>query len=406
MPEAERIRLPDKIYRIRDTRARYVVLYGGRGGAKSWGIAILLLLRAGQERLRVLCTREIQNTIRDSVHKLLADTIYRYGLEEYFTVQNDAITSCTGSEFIFKGLRHNINDIKSTEGIDICWVEEAQAVSKESWDVLIPTIRKDGSQFFIIFNPHLEDDPTYQGFVKNPREDSVIVNINYTDNPFFPEVLRKEMEYDKRTDYEKYIHVWLGGFLRHSDALVFKGKFRSEAFETPGDAVFYYGADWGFANDPTVMIRCFVVGNKLYIDHEVYGIGVEIVNLPEFFRAIPGAEKSRIKADSARPETISHMRRNGFPHMIATTKGPKSVEDGIEFMRSFEEIVVHERCRNTLNEFRFYSYKTDKLTGNVLPVLVDKDNHCIDSIRYALEDAMMNARRVKRPSISIHGMGF
>ena len=234
------------------------------------------------------------------------------------------------------------------------------------------------------WNPRFEDDPI-EGLLRgaNAPEDSVVVEVNYTDNPWFPDVLREEMEYDKRRDPDKYLHVWKGEYVRNSETRVFKN-WKVDDFEAPPDAVHRLGADWGFASDPTVGIRCHIIGRKLYIDHEAYQVGCEIVDTPSLFMSIPEAESWPMVADSARPETISHMRKNGFPKIQPAIKGPKSVEEGIEWLKSFD-IIVHPRCKHTIDELTLYSYKTDPDTGKVLPVLEDKHNHVIDAQRYALE---------------------
>lgn len=365
---------------------RYKVYHGGRGSAKSWTVAGALVLIARVFSVRVLCAREYQNSIADSVHKLLCDQIDRLGLVSEFEITKNTIRCpATGAEFMFKGLHHNVNEIKSTEGVDICWVEEAQRVSKESWEILIPTIRKPNSQIWVTFNPEDERDPTYQRFIVNPPPNALVVQVNYMHNPHFPDVLRQEMEYMKRVDYDAYLHVWEGKPKSRSKSQILSGKYRVEAFETPADVErFYYGADWGFAQDPTVLTRSFIVGRTLYIDYEAYGVGVDIDELPQLFQAVPGSRTQLIKADNARPETISAMNKRGF-NVLPAEKWPGSVEDGIAHLRAFEAIVIHERCKHTAEEARLYSYKTDKLTDEVLPVVIDKHNHCIDSIRYALD---------------------
>src|SRR5215831_794817 len=176
--------------------ARYKILYGGRGGGKSWGIASYLLLQAAERPTRILCCREFQASIRESVHRLIADRIREHGLSEKFEVLDNAIRSKTrsGSEFIFEGLRHNAGKIRSLEAIDKVWVEEAANVTKSSWEILIPTIRKDGSEIIVSFNPELETDETYQRFIAHPPRDAVLMKVNYDQNPWFPQVLRREME--------------------------------------------------------------------------------------------------------------------------------------------------------------------------------------------------------------------
>lgn len=354
---------------------RYKIYYGGRGGAKSWAIATALIIIALQKPTRILCTRELQKSINDSVHRLLKDLIYKYQLDSYFEITKISIKTVNGSEFIFAGLRSNVSEIKSMEGIQICWVEEAQKVSEESWEVLIPTIRDEGSEIWLSFNPDQISDPTYKRFILSPPDGALLRKVSHADNPYFPETLRREMEYDKRVDYDKYMHIWEGEPRTISDAQVFKGKFVVDVFEAPEETTFYYGADWGFARDPSTLIRCYIDDRTLYIDHEAYGVGVDIDELPQLFRQVPGADKWPIIADSARPETISYLNKLGW-NFKPSPKWAGSVEDGIAYLRSFEKIVIHERCKHTINEFTLYSYKTDKLTGEVLPIVIDAHNHC------------------------------
>jgi phage terminase large subunit len=228
----------------------------------------------------------------------------------------------------------------------------------------------------------------------DPPPDAIVIQVNYGDNPWFPEVLREEMEYDRKRDPEKYAHIWLGEYQRNSEARVFKN-WTIEEFDRPPGTVHRLGADWGFSIDPSVLVRCSIDGNRLYVDYEAYRVGCEIVNLPELFFSVPESEKWPITADSARPETISHMQKNGFPKMTAAIKGAKSLEEGVEFLRSFD-IVVHPRCTHVIDELTMYSYKTDPLTGAVVPILEDKNNHTIDALRYACEGARRAGKVVKR----------
>lgn len=367
--------------------ARYKVFYGGRGGAKSRGIARALVLIAASSKKRILCAREVQNTMRDSVHKLLKDQIEALGLLPWFTITENSIRSSAGSEFIFKGLRFDVQGVKSTEGIDICWVEEAQTVSQTSWDVLIPTVRSDDSEVWISFNPHEDGDPTYQRFVLNPPPDAVVVEINYDDNPWFPDVLRREMEHCRRVDFDAYMHIWRGKPRKISAAAIFADKVLVEAFRDDlweqAERLFY-GADFGFSTDPSTLIRFFILGRRLYISHEAYGVGVELDHMPEFYDGVPGAREWPIMADCARPETISYIRRQGI-NIEAAEKWPGCVEDGIAHIRGFEQIVIHERCKRMIDEANLYSYKVDAKTKQVLPVVVDKHNHCWDAVRYGLD---------------------
>ncbi|WP_249168407.1 PBSX family phage terminase large subunit [Erwinia sp. E602] len=380
------LRFPPKFKPIFKPK-RYKTFHGGRGGAKSWAVARALVMMASAKKLRILCTREVQNSIKDSVHKLLKDQIEMLGLNPWFRITNESITSATGSEFLFKGLRFDPLGIKSTEGVDICWVEEAQSVSSDSWSILIPTIRKESSEIWVTFNPGEESDPTYQRFIVSPPDDSVTVEVNYYDNPYLPETLRKEMEYCKRVDYDAYEHIWLGKPKSISDSVIFRNRYRVEAFPDDlwqqADRLFF-GGDFGFANDPSTLIRMFMLGTRLYIEYEAYGVGVELDEMPQFYDSIPEARRWPIKGDNARPETISYIARQGFA-IEAAAKWKGSVEDGVTYLKGFEQIIIHERCKHTADEFRHYSYKVDKKTGEILPIIVDKFNHCIDAIRYGLD---------------------
>lgn len=343
------------------------------------------------EKTDAVCVREIQKSLAQSVKKLIEIKIDALGLGHRFTVTENAIRSDLGGVIIFQGMQnHTADSIKSLEGYDIAWVEEAQSLSQRSLDLLRPTIRKPGSELWFSWNPSLNTDPVDSLL----RGDSIppgaqVVRANYRDNPWLPDVLRAELAYDQRRDPDKFAHIWLGEYQRNSEARVFRN-WTVEEFDRPAGTIHRLGADWGFAVDPSVLIRCDIEGNRLYIDYEAFSIGCEIVNLPELFMQVPEAEKWPITADSSRPETISHMQKNGFPRIRPAIKGSGSIEDGIEWLKSFD-IVVHPRCTHTIDELTLYSFKTDPLTGAVLPILEDKNNHVIDALRYACE----GARRAK-----------
>ena len=371
--------------------ARYKGAWGGRGSAKSNFFADNWLRENVAERLDVVCLRETLKSLEFSVKKLLESKISAHNSGDYFEVQDRRIKSLHGGVTIFEGMQnHTADSIKSREGFDRAWFEEAQNASENSLTLLRPTIRKPGSELWFSWNPNKETDPIDQLLRgATPPSDSIVVKANYMDNPWLPDVLREEMEYDRRRDPDKYAHVWLGEYQRNSEARVFKN-WKVEEFERPDGTIHRLGADWGFSVDPSVLIRCSIDGNRLYIDYEAYSIGCEIVNLPELFMSVPEAEKWPITADSSRPETISHMQKNGFPRIRAAIKGPGSIEDGIEWLKSFD-IVVHPRCKHTIDELTLYSFKTDPLTNEVVPKLEDKNNHVIDALRYACE----GARRAK-----------
>jgi phage terminase large subunit len=202
-------------------KSRYKVLVGGRGGSKSWGICRALLILGAKSQLRILCAREFQTSIRDSVHKLLCDQIESLGLSGFYEITQASIKGKNGTEFFFVGLKNNVANVKSMEGIDICWVEEAQTVSRISWNTLIPTIRKEGSEIWVSFNPELETDETYQRFVANPPQDCITMRVNWSDNPWFPETLRLEKDSLKARDEEAYNQVWEGLCRQTVDGAIF-----------------------------------------------------------------------------------------------------------------------------------------------------------------------------------------
>ena len=367
--------------------ARYKGAYGGRGSGKSHAFASYIVVRCVSERTDVVCLREVQRSLKQSVKKLIENKIEALGVGQHFEIQHDRIKGRNGSIIIFEGLaNHTAESIKSLEGFDIAWFEEAQVASQRSLDLLRPTIRKPGSEILFTWNPRFGNDPV-ETLLRgpNPPPDTVVHEVNFADNPWFPSVLKDEMEYDRRRDPDKYAHIWLGEYVRNSEARVFKNWTIEEFEAQPGD-IHRYGADWGFASDPTVLVRCHIVGRKLYVDYEAYQVGCEIADTPSLFLSVPESEKWPMVADSARPETISHMRKNGFPKIQAAVKGPKSVEEGVEWLKSFD-IIVHPRCQHTIDELTMYSYKSDPLTGQILPILSDKDNHVIDALRYACEGA-------------------
>ena len=380
--------------------SRYKGAHGGRGSGKSHFFAELLIEKAILEPgLRWVCIREVQKSLEQSVKRLLEDKIEALKVGSLFRVLQTEIKTPGDGLIIFQGMQnHTADSIKSLEGYDGAWCEEAQTLSQRSLDLLRPTIRKPGSELWFSWNPNKPTDPIDTFLRKQPPPSAQVLRANYSDNPWLPDVLREEMEWDKRRDPDKYAHIWLGEYQRNSEARVFHN-WRVDEFETPANARFYFGADWGFSVDPTVLVRCWIEGRTLYIDREAYKVGCEIDRTPDLFRTIDGSESWPITADSARPETISYMQRHGFPRIKPAMKGKGSVEDGIEFLKSYD-IVIHPRCKHTIDEFSLYSYKVDKLTDEVLPVLEDKKNHVIDAARYAVEGLR---RKSPTPLFGVYG---
>lgn len=365
--------------------SRYKGAHGGRGSGKSHFFAELLVERCElNPGTRAACVREVQKSLKNSVKLLVEDKIKALGLPG-FEVLEAEIKTPGGGVIIFQGMQnHTADSIKSLEGFDIAWVEEAQSLSQRSLDLLRPTIRKAGSELWFSWNPNKPTDPVdllLRGEVL--PADAVVVEANYSDNPWLPDELRADLEDDRRRDPDKFAHVWGGAYALNAQARVFRN-WTVRAFDTPADAIHRFGADWGFAIDPTVLIRCHVEGRTLYVDQEAWEVGCEIDKTPALFDQIAGSRQWLIRADSARPETVSYMQRHGFK-ITAALKGPGSLEDGVEFLRSFD-IVVHPRCEHVASELALYSYKIDPHTEEILPLLDDKNNHTVDALRYALEE--------------------
>lgn len=394
--------------------ARYLGAHGGRGSGKSHFFAERLIEEClYNPNLRVVCIREIQLSLAQSVKRLLEDKIKLYGLEPFFDITKTEIRLKKGTGIIiFQGMQnHTAVTIKSLEGFHIAWVEEAQSLSQTSLNLLLPTIREKDSQVWFSWNPYRKKDAIEK--LLRPHDelgkrlpgpvDAIVVEANWRDNPWISDVLLNEMRRDRERDPDKYQHVWLGKYMTHSSARVFKN-FRVERFATPPGARFMFGCDWGFAKDPSVLLRMFAIGRKLYIDRERWKVGLEIDHHPAFWAGtdkqepkrwtnphplewtgIPGSMQWPLIADSADPQNISYMRRRGFENMRPAIKGPNSIEQGIEFLKSFDIVIHADECPHTVEEFGGFAFKIDPKTEEVLGELEDKENHTIDSARYGSE---------------------
>ena len=385
---------PDVFAPLWETPARYKGAWGGRGSGKSHDRATHIVVRM-LEGARVVCLREVQNSIKDSVKQLIEDKIAALGVEDQFEIVEQEIRGPNGSICLFKGLQnHTAQSIKSLEGMQVAWVEEAQTISAKSLQLLTPTIRAPGSELWFTWNPSDESDPVEHLLRHDPPEDSVVIEAHWKDNPWFPDGLRTDMERDRRRDPAVFQHVWNGAYSSRSETRIFRN-WRVDEFHPPDDVRWFYGIDWGFANDPTAALRCCVVGDVMYVDHEASEVGCPIERTPELLCKVPDIKRWPSRADSARPETIDYCRRNGLPQMRPADKGKGSVEDGIEFIRGFD-LVVHPRCVRLERELTMYSYKTDKQTGEILPKVEDEHNHLIDALRYAVEGLHRKGKRLPR----------
>ncbi|HGM9963895.1 TPA: PBSX family phage terminase large subunit [Providencia stuartii] len=391
-----RIEIPPKLVPVFENEGvRYRGAYGGRGSAKTRTFALMTAIRGymaaknGQSGV-ILCAREYMNSLEESSMEEVKQAIRSVPwLNDFYELGEKYIrTKCRSVSYVFAGLRHNLDSIKSKARILIAWVDEAESVSETAWTKLTPTVREAGSEIWVTWNPEKDGSATDKRFRKNPPDNAIVVEMNYDDNPWFPSVLEEERLNDQaRLDAATYAWIWEGAYLENSDKQVLANKYVVQSFPDElwkkADRLLF-GADFGFAKDPNTLIRMFILDDCLYIEREAYGVGVELDHMSAFYDEIPEARKWPIKADSARPETISYLKRKGF-NISAAKKWQGSVEDGITYLRGFKQIIIHPRCKETAKEARLYSYKTDRITGEVLPVIEDAYNHCWDAVRYGLD---------------------
>ena len=377
-------------------KSRYKVLYGGRGGAKSWGIARALLIKGAKDPIRILCAREFQTSIKDSVHKLLCDQIESLGLLSFYEITQTSIRGRNGTEFSFVGLKNNVSNIKSYEGVDICWVEEAQTTSRLSWNILIPTIRKQGSEIWVSFNPELETDETYQRFVANPPQDSITMKVNWYDNPWFPDTLKLEKDSLKLRDEEAYNQVWEGLCRQTVDGAIFAkemqqaekdGRICRVAYDAtkPVHAVFDLGwsdstAIWflQFVGMETRLIR-YIEDSQKTISYylatmQTYGYVYDTIWLPH------DAENKTLAAAGRSIDDI--VRAAGYKTQIMPRV---PILDSINAARTIFPNCYFDRehTADGLACLRHYRYEVDPDTGQFSRnPLHDHYSHGADAFRY------------------------
>lgn len=407
IPEFE---IPEVLERILEPY-RYKILYGGRSSGKSATVIRYLVARAMATKTKILCTREFQVSIQHSTYAELRDVIYEYNLQYdaatksgFFIVKHDGISCINGSEFIFKGLSRDIMQIKSIPNIDIVFVEEAETIGHNHWEILIPTIRKDGSEIIICFNPRERESATYQRFIEAPQRDNELrIEINYPDNPFNSQTILDEIAYLKEHDYARYEHVYLGKVLDMTEDVIFKGKTkildmglehdgRTWRYENKAIEMFY-GMDFGFSTDPAAMVElCFLDKKTIYINREIY----ETKLLPNKYmerikEVMPESKGKQWYADSARPDSIAQLAFDGLK-VDGAEKFKGSIEAGLEYLQGFT-IIINPACKNMIYEAHNYKYKTDKDSGKVTVDIIDANNHLWDAIRYALTKHISALRR-------------
>lgn len=366
---------------------RFKAAYGGRAGGKSHCLAELLLARIIlQPDLQAVVIRRFRQSLTNSAQLLLKNKIIDLGFEDYFEIQSNRILRRDGRGFVaFQGMQdHNASSIKSFENFGIAWVEEANELDQRSLDLLIPTIRSEGAECWFSWNPDQPSDPV-DSFFRGaaPPKNAIIRRVSFSDNPFLSDTSRDDEQRALEADPEKHAWVWLGEYNLKSDSIIFSGRWRTGIIEPVGWDGPYYGADWGFANDPTCAIEVWCSGNQIYVSKESYAYRLLVADTARRWRRdIPGIESRVVRADSSRPDSITQLRRDGFSQILGAEKYPGSVEDGIEWLRS-HEIIVNPDCKETQGELKRYRYKTNQ-GGDVLAAIHDADNHLIDSIRYAL----------------------
>lgn len=388
--------------------SRYKGAFGGRGSGKSHFFAESVVESMVMDpACSVVCIREVQKSLKFSAKRLIEDKIAAFGVSHLFDVQTAEIKRRGGPGVcIFQGMQdHTADSIKSLEGFKIAWVEEAQALSEKSLRLLRPTMRAPGAEIWFSWNPDQPDDPV-DGFMrKSPPPGAIVVQVNYTENPWFPDELRAEAKFDRQADPEAFEHVWRGGYNIKSEAQVFAGRYQIEEFDPkPGDGWDgpYYGADWGFAQDPTVLVKAWLRGDKVWVEKESGKIGLDTDRTGGLWqRQIPEAQIATIRGDSARPETISYLQRHDWPGVIGVDKWPGSVEDGVEWLRA-RQLVIHPRCERAAREARLYRYKQNK-AGDVLAQIEDANNHVMDALRYAFAP-VIRQRSVKSETGHVTGL--
>lgn len=391
MPEIT-IEIPQKMVSAAFTPHRYKIFKGGRGSAKSWGVARALIANSLSAPRLILCGREIQKSIADSSYRLIKNQIGILGLGNRFEILKTEIRADNGSEFIFRGMSSMTEEsVKSLEGVDIAWMEECRTLTDRSWELLIPTIRKPGSEIWGTYNPDDETDPVDVRFVKNAPPGAIVVEMNWMDNPWFPDVLRLEKDYLYSVDPDTAAHVWGGGYRKVSDAQILRGRWKVKEF-TPVEGLWdgpYHGIDFGFSQDAGTMVRLWIWEGDLYIEYEAAGLEVDTDELPALWDEIPGARAYVARADCSRPETISAVNRAGFNRVVPCHKWTGCEEDGIDHLRTYKNIIIHPRCTLAIEEAKHWSWKKDRLTGDILRKTTGKFDNTWAAARYALEPIIL-----------------
>ena len=388
-----------------------IILQGGRGSLKSSFASIQIILGIIKDpKANAIVIRKVADTIRNSVYSTLMWAIDELKVRHLFkdtTSPAEILYKPTGQKIIFRGLDKpvKLKSIKMAKGyFKYLWFEEANEFKgMEELRNVEQSVLRGGDSFveFITFNPDNDPNHWLNKEVLLNKKGRLLHSSTYLDAPieWLGKKFIEDAEYLRESNPLAYDNEYLGQAVGNNEAIIFSGKYSIEDFEIKStwDGA-YFGADWGFSQDPTVLVKCYIeiLANnrkRLYISHEQFGYNVELDDIPAMFDKIDGARTTKIRADCARPETISFLRRKGFD-IVAAEKWQGSVEDGIEVLKSFDKIVIHTRCKKMAEEARLYSYKIDRVTRDITTTIVDKYNHGWDSVRYALAPFIKNIGNV------------
>ena len=383
------IEIPSEFKRLFDRDWREAAVYGGRFSMKSHTVARYLLIRARMEKTRILCAREFQNSISESSHQLLSDLIELYELKDFHITDKAIVNKINGSDFLFKGLRHNEQNVKSTEGIDIAWIEEAQTISKDSIEILTPTVRKPGSQLVYTYNRLLEDDPVHKRLVLEGRPNTLVINVNYDTALKYdvvPDVILQEIEDDRINRPSLYKHKWLGEPSTMERKIYNNWNFIDEI---PHEArLERYGLDFGYSNDPTAIVAIYYYNGGYILDEVTYQKGLTNKQIADVMSSQEGAV---IIADSAEPKSIDELRLHGL-NCVPVVKGRDSVNQGIQFVQR-QKISVTNRSFNVANEYNRYLWMENR-EGNIVNKPEHEWSHSMDAIRYGFDGLRPSEKKV------------
>ncbi len=384
--QQQTITIPIEYKRLFDQDWREAAVYGGRGSLKSHTVARFFLIRAREAKFRFGCFREFQNSIADSSHQLLADLINKYNLNEFTVTDNSIVNKITGSDFLFKGLHHNEQSVKSIEGLDYAWVEEAQTITSNSIDILVPTVRKPGSKIIYTYNRLKTEDPIHKRLVIEGRPNTLIINVNYDvamKYNLFPEVLRAEMEDDKERRPNLYRHKWLGE-PNNLEGRIYKDWAIIES--VPHEAqIVRRGLDFGYSVDPAAVVDLYYYNGGYILAERLYRKRMLNNQLASFLANL-NEPNTLIMADSAEPKSIAEISMEGVPIVGVNKKGSKEkgyLNYSIDYMQQ-QKISVTSASKNLISEYEDYLWATDK-DGKTLNKPEEGKDHALDAVRYAFD---------------------